>query len=419
MIIIYLLAAAALVCFFVATYKVIDPNEAHVVVFMGRGRKIYSPKLNDQGKSKTSYFFIPLLMKRFVLNLTNVKMDINDIHLNDSKVAPFVCDVIAWLHISDPIEAAERLNLTQPFVSLKEDLINIVQAVARAVAMKQEVLDIMRDRATFSSSVSAEVGSVLSKWGVELINLEVNDIRDDASKQSAVISNYESMREQEVNSLSRQQNAVREREAVEVEMENFRKASIAKTEANEIAARREIEMQKNVDVANQQKEEEISLARKKANDKQIEAQRALTVGEANVAKEATIEKAKGEAEAIRVKGENDAKVVQLKGEADAAAVQAKGLAEAAAKEKMADAMGKFNEAGMNVEKVRAWIEVEKAKYEALGLALSNADLKLVQSGEGASLFGFPLNAKTGGDLGQMVEAIGMEKIAAFINGKKE
>ncbi|MCK5017888.1 MAG: hypothetical protein KAS32_12565, partial [Candidatus Peribacteraceae bacterium] len=202
-----------LILFFLFTYTVIDPNDAHVVVFMGRGRKIYSPVEKEGRKTKTSYFYIPLLMKRFKLPLTNVKMDIKNIHLNDREVAPFICDVITWLHISDPIQAAERLDLKQPFESLEADLINLVQAVARAVAMKQEVLDIMRDRQTFSKSVSAEVGDILNQWGVDLVNLEINDIRDDAEKDSSVISDYESIRKIHVKTQARQEVAIKNREA--------------------------------------------------------------------------------------------------------------------------------------------------------------------------------------------------------------
>jgi len=51
---------------------------------MGSGRKLYAPKLegaDESNKTRTSYFFIPMLMTREVLPLTNVKMDIPNIHL--------------------------------------------------------------------------------------------------------------------------------------------------------------------------------------------------------------------------------------------------------------------------------------------------------------------------------------------------
>jgi flotillin len=395
-----------LVIFFILTYKVVDPNDAHVVVIMGRGRKIYSPKTKEGIRTRTAYFYIPLLMKRFILPLTNVKMDIPDIHLNDIEVAPFICDVITWLHIDDPITAAERLNLTEPFISLKEDLVNIVQAVARAVAMKQEVLEIMRDRATFSQAVSAEVGDVLNDWGVKLINLEVNDIRDDAEKQSSVISDYESIRKADINSKARKEVATKDREAVEIEQNNREKAAIATAIAEENLTKRQIEKDKQIGIEAQNKDLAIARQEESANEQKVSALRKLEVGKATVTKEATIEKAIGEAEAIRVTGDKEADVIKLTGEAEGAAIEAKGRAQALAKDKMAEAMQKFNDAATNIEKIRAWIEVEKAKYEALGMALAEADLKLVNSGDKGSIFGFPITAQMGADLAQMVEAMG-------------
>lgn len=407
-ILIGLSVVALFAIFFVSTYKVVHPNEAHIIVFMGRGRKIYSPQFKDGQKSKTSYFFVPLLMKRFVLPLTNVKMDIPNIHLNDVKVAPFICDVITWLHISDPIQAAERLSLNEPFVSLREDLVNIVQAVARAVAMKQEVLEIMKDRKTFSASVSEEVGSVLSSWGVELINLEVNDIRDDDTKGSTVISNYEKIREVEVSSKARQEISIKEREATVVEQENLKMSELSKAESVEAFTKRQIEKDKNIGIATQGKEMEIAKATEITNKQIVSANRTLVVGNADVEKDATIAKASGTAEAVRITGEKESDVIKLKGGAEASAIEARGLAEATAKDKMADALKKFNDAAVALERIRAWTEVEKVKYESLGNALSKADLKLVQSGKGGSIFGFPLNAETGADIGQMLEAIGKD-----------
>jgi flotillin len=407
-----------LVFLFLITYKVVNPNEAHIIVFMGRGRKVYAPRLNTESKAKTSYFFVPFLMKRQILPLTNVKMDINDIHLNDIEVAPFVCDVIAWINIEDAVRAAERLDVNHRdgiFGSLREDLINIVQAVARAVAMKQEILDIMRDRQTFSTSVSNEVDGVLDSWGINLVNLEVNDIRDDEDKESGVISDYEAMRKVNVHSKSRQEIAKKNREAIEVEQENRKAAEIAQAKSEEEFKKKQIERDKNVGIADQEKAMKISEMEQEANIKKVAALQKLEVGKATVQKEAVIQVATGEAEAVRVKGEKEADVVKLRGEAEGKAIEAKGTAEATAKNKMAEAMQKFNDAATNIEKIRAWIEVQKAKYESLGKALSAADLKLVTSGKGGNLFGFDLNAETGADLGQMLESMDISDISKIID----
>jgi len=413
--------AIVFVVFFLATYKVVDPNEAHVLTIMGKGRRIYAPKFGE-GKSKTSYFYIPFLMKRIILPLQNVKVAIGDIKLNDMEVAPFICDVIAWVTVLDPIVAAEKLDSSRGdiFDSLKEDLNEIVRAISRTTSMKQEILEIMRDRKTFADRVSAEVGEELKKFGVSLVNLEINDIRDDAEKGSQIISDYESIRKVKVNSKARQEIAERDKEAVVVEEQNREESEIAKAEAEENLRKRQIQKDKAIGVSLKEQEKEISKKEEEANAQKVEATRTLEVGGANVIKEATIEKANGEAEAIRITGEKEADVTRLKGEAIGKSIEAKGSAEAIAKDKMAEAMKKFNDSALNVEKIRAWIEVQKAQYEAYGKVAENAEIKVVNSGKGSNILGLPLNAESGADLGQFMESMGgIENLGGVINKVKE
>lgn len=403
-----------LVLAFLATYKVIGSNEAHVVVIMGRGRKIYSPVASSDGqvKAKTAYFYIPFLMKRYIMPLTNVKLNVDNIHLNDIQVAPFICDVITWLHIADPVKAAERLDFSKDvFSGLHQDLTAIVQAVARAAAMKQEILDIMRDRATFSKGVSSEVDVVLQEWGVQLVNLEVNDIRD--KEASEVISNYELQRKAQIESMTRIEVAKRDREAIEQEQDNKQKAEIATALAERAFTTAQIEKDAAIGIAQQEKDRSISEAEKIANQTRVEALRVTEVGKENVEKEATIARAEGEGEYIRIKGEKEANVISLTGSAEADAIRAKGLAEAEAKEKMAEALQKFNDAATGIEKINAFKAIQIAFAQAQGKIAENAEIKLVTSGEGGNIFGFPVNAKTGADFGQFLEGMDASQIATI------
>lgn len=408
---------AAGVLFFFGTYKVIGSNEAHVVVVMGRGRKIMSPVGGEGVRAKTAYFYIPFLMKRYIMPLTNVKLNVDSINLNDIEVAPFVCDVITWLHIAEPVKAAERLDFKKDvFHGLHQDLIAIVQAIARAAAMKQEILEIMRDRATFSKSVMAEVDIVLKEWGVQLVNLEVNDIRD--KEGSMVIQNYEAMRKATVESKARIEVAIRNREAIEQEQDNRQKAEVATAAAEKTFTTAQIEAAAAIGIATQDKDKRIAEAEKETNATKVEAQRVFDVGQADVVKQATITEAEGAGEAIRIKGEKEAAVVSLTGKAEAEAIQAKGEAEAVAKEKMALALQKFNDAATVIEKIKAGVEIQKAFAEAYGKIAANADIKVVTSGEGGNILGLPMNAQTGADLGQMFEAFGgLDGIKSMLGGK--
>jgi len=384
---------------------------------MGKGRSIKSPVKQDGVDGKTSYFFIPFLMKRYIIPLTNVKLDIKDIHLNDREFAPFICDVVTWLHIADPVQAAERLSFegNNIFFSLHEDLQAIVQAIARAASMKQEILEIMRDRAKFSTGVSAEVDVVLKEWGVELVNLEVNDIRDE--DDSSVIANYEDIRKSAISSKARIEVSARNREAVEREQENRRLSEIATAESEKEFKSKQIERDTILGIAGQDMELRVAVAEQKTNDQKVSALRVTQVGEANITKDATIATAEGQAQAIKIRGEKEAEVVALKGKAEGSAIEAKGVAEAKAKDAMAEALKKFNDSATVIEKIRAGVEIQVAMAEAYGKMAENANIKIVTSGDGGSIFGVPMNAKTGADFGQMIEAFSATDDTDDVSGK--
>ena len=420
---IYAIVAIVVVVFFVifffSCYTVVSANQAHVVVTMGRGRRIISPVKKDGIDGNTSYFYVPIFMKRYILTLSNVKIDILNIPLNDLEVAPFLCDVITWLRIEDPVLAAERLDLSSEnvFQSLHSDLTAIVQAVARAASMKMELLDLMRDRTTFSKSVSSEVDIILKGWGVALTNLEINDIRD--ADGSEIIQNYETIRKAAIESKTRIEIAQRDREAIEQEQSNRQLAEVSKANAEKTFITAQIERDTAVGIANQEKEQSIAVAEQKTNEKKVSALRTSQVGQAEIAKEASIVRADGEGEAIRIRGEKEAAVVTLKGKADGNAIEFKGLAEAKAKDAMAEALKKYNDAGINLEKIKASVTVQQAYAEAYSKIAEKANIKIVSGGEGGNILGLPITASTGASFGQMLEAFGTEKISEVIEAVKK
>jgi len=394
---------------FFLTYSVIEPNKAHIVIFMGRGRKVYSPTVIDGKQGKTAYFFIPFLMKRAILPLANVKMELPSFELRDKNVAPFVCEVTCWLRIRRPEVAIEKLDIFESsfeeevMATLKEQ----VSGIARASAMNQEILEIMKDRKAFGDIVEKEVNGSLEEWGLELVKLEIVDFSD--AEQSNVIANYEAKRKAEIQAEARKVVAVQNKDAEISEATANKLSGLVKVESEREVAKANVDKEKQIEIERQIAMEEIAIIKQKANLEQVEANRALQVGNAQVEKQALIEKAEGEAESVRKVGQANADVVTAEGKAAGMAIEAKGVAEAKAKEKMADASNRFDkEQGITIESIRAWVDVEKAKYEALGEALSKANVNasLVTSGGNEKpsslldLFG----ANGGANLAQMFNA---------------
>ena len=413
---------------FFLTYTVVNPNEAHIVVIMGSGRKTYTPSTRDEEKKSTAYFFIPFLMRRAILPLANVKMEIPKFELKDEQVAPFVCEVTCWFRIEHPDIAVEKLDMREDDFedSVRGTLEEQVRGIARAAAMKQEILEIMRDRKTFGDVVQTEVNGALEEWGLELVKLEIVDFSD--PEGSSIIRDYEKMREAEVKANSRKKIAAQNKDAEVVEAKNTKEAGVAKAESERDIQKANVDKEKQVRVATQEAQKAIAIKTKDANEQKINAQRETDVGVANVEREAMVARADGEAESKLKVGQAEADINEAKGNAEAVVIRNKGLSEAEAKEKLAEALKKYNDAGIVLEQIKAWIQVQKSKYENLGRALEKAHLNanVVSSGdETSSLFGFDLGPEGGAGLAQMLKAfektsgISISDIAKNVVGKKK
>lgn len=403
---------------FLITYTVVEPNKAHIVVIMGGGRKVYSPHQEEGYKKATAYFYIPFLMKRIILPLSNVKMEIPGFALKDKEVAPFLCEAVCWFRIDQPDWAVEKLDIEDDNFeeAVRETLEEQVRGIARAAAMKQEILDIMRDRAQFGGIVEKEVNGALHEWGLEIVKLEIVDFSD--IQGSNVIHNYEQMRESQIASTSRKKIAEQNKEAEITEAESQKLAGIVRAQAERDVKKADVEKQKQVNIATQEAEMAIAKQAELANKQKVEADRTYKVGQANVERQAIVEKANGEAEAkfrvgkadadvIEARGTADANVVQKTGLAEAEIIKQKGLSEAEAKDKLAEALKKYNDAGITIEQLRAIVEIQKTKYENLGKALAAAHVNanLVQGGEAGNLLGFDLGPEAGAGIGQLLQAL--------------
>jgi flotillin len=389
-----------------SSYTVVPPNEAHVVVTRSKGRRIYCTR-EGTGYSGSSYWRIPIIQQISKIPLENLQIKVDNIPLRDMNMAKFAGDVVAWLNITDPLQASERVSTKVSLTEVDSDVSNVIKAVTRNMSMGYTIIDIMKKRKEFSESVEKAVNEELGEWGMKVIELEVIHFSD--IEGYTVIHDLEERQSSIINAETRKAVAGQEKEATIVEStakkesevnkatneRAYREAQIATQEAIGI---KEQEKDKAVQLKAKEKDLQVQEATARANAKQIEAERALTVGQAEIDRQATITKAEGEASATYQKGQAEAKVKQVQGEANAAVVQATGFAEAAATEKRADAMKKYNDAGMGLEVIKATVEIKKVQANAWAEAMKQAQIK-VYSGADSGI----LNPQTGFGAGTMSE----------------
>lgn len=417
----------------IGLYHVVAPDEAHVRV-LGNKKEVFMSRTFNGVQKKPSYWTVPFMTKLTKLPLTNIRIDVPDVKLNDSNMAKFVCDVVCFVSISDPILAAERTGITTEQVryegmetgieSLASDFQAIMESIGRTVSTKQTILEIYKDRSKLDAAVTAEVEKVFPQWGLELVDLEIKDIKDVPG--STIISDIEKKQASVINSEMRVVVAEQTKKAEISEAENKREAELVKAQAEETYRKRQIEKDRAIAIAEQDKIQKEQDQKLLANQKIIEAQRKLTVGTADVEREAVIKKAEAEKQRLTLTAEGNAAQIQTTGNAEASIIKAKKLADAEGTEKLALAQQKFNDAATNIELIKATRDVQLEYAKTQGKAYENANINIVagstQEVMSGGIFGsVKLGPKEGASINQMLEMNPQLKALAesFVASKTE
>jgi len=467
------------IIFFRISYTVVPAHLAHVVV-SSSGRRVYM----SREESKSTYFYIPILQRRNILPLENIKIEIGDIALRDINVARFKCDIVCWVVINDPVMAAERIgeiylggdNVRAGFSQVEQDVKALIESVSRTATMKIELLDLMKDRKTFSETVEKEIDVSLKKWGLELVDLEILDFHDD--KGYNVISNLEAKQAKLIEADSRQVIAVQERIAAIAESEAEKQTKTQQAENRKEFREQEINTEQEIALREQEKEVLVQQKMQEANIQMIEAERALEVGQANYKADAAVKQAEGEKQSAVLKAEGESEAIRLKAIANSQAVivqgkasaeselvrgtaqadinrlrltaeadgnkakqladaegtkaklladadgnKAKLLAEAEGKEHLADSLKKYEKAALTLESLYAARDIEMTRYKSLAEALKAADVKIITSGE-KEILGIPVGAETGGSILGLINSLqdsglDLKNIADVLKSGKE
>lgn len=393
---------------FFPRYVVVPPHEAHVVVTRGAGRQVFSSRTDAK---KSSYFYVPLIHKRSILPLRNKQLVIENIPLRDKDLAKFICDVVCWVNITEPVKAAERIgsqDRLSDFSGIEDDIKNLVKAVTRNSSMKMDVVKLMSERLEFSKSISVEIETSVGDWGVTLVDLECIHFVD--QPPYTVIKDLELRQASQINSTTRKLVAERNKEAVVVEAVAKQVEETTKAENEEKFKTRQIVRDEKLGRREQEKVMSIADAERKANEKKVEAEKAYTVGQAEYTAEATVTEAGGKRDARKAEAEGEATYTKHTGFAKAEVTQKEGEAEGVAIEKKALAQKKYETPqALAVELfgrvVDGYVAIQKSMWENMGQALEKADVKVISTGEEGEIFGIPIGAKTGVALGGMFESL--------------
>lgn len=400
-------------------YKIVPANFADVVVQSGKTR-VFSSDRKHSGEGdyssggKSAYFKIPGFIPGIGMKVHPMPLEILPINVPDFKAfdidrARFLCDIMAYVAIDDPVTAAKRFN--GDMQELATQVSKVVQATTRDSTTKKTVREIINDREGIIAEIKGPLQSAISNWGLQLKDIELVEFKD--TGESHVIADISSIIEEQINSEARQKNA-----------EQRKMARLKEAIADESAKKREIERDEEVAKREQQRDKLVAEKEKdavnqklevvkveKVKNQEIEKEKAKVLAEqekvvARIDAEKRKEVEEINKEQKRLEGEGDkireqeramgqAAPIREKGTAEAEIILKKLRAEAQGKDDLQKALNRFGEDAIRALVAEAIVNKDLEVGKALAKALEYADMK-VFAGSGA---------EDGFNMGKFIEAI--------------
>lgn len=380
-------------------YTIVPANTADVVVKRGK-RTVFSSDPKHATDGKAAYFRIPkwipyagMIVHRMPLNI--IEVPIPDFLAFDKDRARFLCDIVAYAVIKDPVTAAIRFPET--IEELGKQLSKVIRATTRDSTTKKQIRDIINDRAGIIATIKDPLTEAMDNWGLELRDIELIEFKDPTDKEYGekepphVIKDLSSMIEVQINSEARQKNA-----------EQIKIARLKEAEAEEISQKREIERDEKIGIRGKLKDQAVYKESKKAKEEELEVEKVKQVKTQEIEKERALVEANQQKEIEQIskerkklEGEGDRLMKEEQAKGDAAFIREQGYADADAKEKLQQALNKFEDPAIRALVAEKLVEMEKETRIATAKALESADLRIFSGGSGA---------QKGFDIGQLLES---------------
>lgn len=366
------------------TYRIVGPSEAHLVVTPTK-RFVVSPDEKVATDNRKTYFafphWIPFIGRAVRVMDVTIKEIVVEQETYEKNQARYSVVSSTKYRIDDVQTSAET------FISdaeLESQLKEVITASVRAITVKYDVVNARAKKQEMSVEINAEMADDLANWGLELTNFQLVDFQD--TDESTIISDISKRREVEIQSLTREQNA-----------EKVKQARIKEAESDEKARQREIERDKVIGEQEQIKAQKIAIEEKIAQEKHYSVVQVQTIRQAEITKEKAIVEAKQakEQEAIlrekkKLEGEGDRLREEEQAKGQSAPIREMGFAEAEAKEKLQQALNKFEDKAIIALVAEKIVEKEKVVGVETAQALSKADVKVFAGGSKTDGDGFEL-----------------------------
>jgi len=396
---------------------VVSPDEVHVVQ-----RKKKTDVYGKDTEVGNVYYKIPAWIPFFgvdykIMPVSIFKIPLEGYRAYDSKKVPFKVDVTAFFQIiaKDAAQAAQRVS---SFQDLFNELQEVLRGAVRKILASNEIEKIMTERSILGTAFLEEVRGQVRAWGVDVLNIEFMDISDDDNSEENIVTAIMRKHSSFIQRKSEEEVAINEKEAKIVQINAKREADIEGIVAQEVTQTRDADRKKQVGMAEERAHQNIQEEKRITTEKEMAVQKVREVEakkieanarieEAEGIKQSNIRQAEGYKESETLEGKGMGEKAAAIGSGEAQAIKEKGIASAEAKEKLADALSRFQEKGLLALLGEKHIEKDEAIGVAIAKAYEDAEMKVIQTGNSQpkNLIDVLSSADSGAKIGGMLEGL--------------
>lgn len=406
-------------------YRIAKPDEA-IIVTGGKGKKVLDPgghETRDLSGQKVvtggGVFVLPFIQKSFTISLRSRRLSIST-EAQTTDGITIQAQAVAVVKVGGTQEMIRAA--AQRFLSNSDEIDESTQEVLsgslRSIIGGLTVLQIIRDRAIVAQSVLEAAEDALTKQGLVVDTLQIQEIRDGAD----YISNIGRPEAAKV----RQTADIAETNAYQASEEAKIAAEKVLLDRNRELKLRQAEIQAETDKASAQAAaadplEQAIQQQAIVQQQEITAQRevALKTEQLNAEVRAVAEAeafrvealAKADAAAAVAAAEAEARALEAKGLAEARAIEAKGLAEAQA----IDARGRALELQAESVLAQELIHLLPSIAHEYAQAIGAIDTMTVVSADGSSKVAGETMGNIKGLLDMARDTVGID-LAGMLNG---
>jgi regulator of protease activity HflC (stomatin/prohibitin superfamily) len=178
--IILLFALTIIIILLVLSIKIIKQYERGIVLRLGKYNRTLEPGLR---------FIIPIIEQVIRVDTRVIAIDIPQQEIITKDNIPVKINGVVYVKIVDPKKAV--LNVENVFYVVS----TYAQTVLRDIISKYELDDILSNRQELSKDIKEIVDKRAEEWGIDIVDLKIQDIEVDEKIKSAIARQAEAERE--------------------------------------------------------------------------------------------------------------------------------------------------------------------------------------------------------------------------------